>query len=74
MVQKIEKPNIPPDSCDHIDRVVELVENLSEEEDSEISSSYAEIIKEEMDMIRTINTQLRIASRFWYDRFNRKKK
>lgn len=74
MTQKIDKPNIPPDSCDHVDRVVELVESLSEEEDSEISSNYANIIKEEMEMIRTINLQLRIASKFWYDKFNKKKK
>ena len=69
----VEKPNIPPDSCDHIDRGVELVESLLDGEDSEINSGYTKIIKEEMEMIRTINIQLRAASKFWYDKSNKKK-
>jgi hypothetical protein len=74
MVEKIEKPNIPPDSCDHIDRVVELVESLLDGEDPKINSGYTNIIKEEMEIIRTINIQLRTASKFWHDKFNKKKK
>ena len=74
MVEKIEKPNIPPDSCDHIDRVVELVESLLDGEDPKINSGYTNIIKEEMEIIRTINIQLRTVSKFWHDKFNKKKK
>ena len=73
MPRKLEKPNIPPDSCNHIDRVQELVENLSTEIDDEMRSGYNKIINEELELIRTINTQLREASKFWYDKFNRKK-
>jgi len=73
MPRKLEKPNIPPDSCNHIDRVQELVENLSTEIDDEMRSGYNKIINEELELIRTINTQLRQASKVWYDRYNRKR-
>jgi len=73
MPRKLEKPNIPPDSCNHIDRVQELVENLSTETDDDMRSGYNKIINEELELIRTINTQLREASKVWYDRYNRKK-
>ena len=73
MPRKLEKPNIPPDSCNHIDRVQELVENLSTETDDDMRSGYNKIINEELELIRTINTQLRQASKVWYDRYNRKR-
>jgi len=73
MPRKLEKPNIPPDSCNHIDRVQELVENLSTETDDDMRSGYNKIVNEELELIRTINTQLREASKVWYDRYNRKK-
>jgi len=69
MPRKLEKPNIPPDSCNHIDRVQELVENLSTETDDDMRSGYNKIVNEELELIRTINTQLREASKVWYDSF-----
>ena len=74
MPRKLHKPNIPPDSCGHIDRVQELVESLSTEIDEDLSYNYNKIINEELELIRTINTQLRESSKFWYDKFNRTKK
>ena len=53
MPRKLEKPNIPPDSCNHIDRVQELVENLSTEIDEDMRSGYNKIINEES--IRGVN-------------------
>jgi len=73
MPRKLEKPNIPPDSCNHIDRVVELTASLSAETDEDICSGYNKIIDEELELIRTINTQLREASKIWYDRYNKKR-
>ena len=72
MPKGLEKPNIPPDSCDHIDRVIELAENLVGEMDADIRNGYTNIIKEEMEMVRTINTQLRTASKFWHDKHRKK--
>jgi|TARA_R110002020_G_scaffold2488_1_gene11656 hypothetical protein len=72
MPESLVKPNIPPDSCDHIDRVMELSDKLVDEEDTEIRTGYGNIIKEEVELMRTINTQLRIASKFWYDRHKKK--
>lgn len=73
MPKKLEKPNIPPDSCDHIDRIQELSERLYTELDEDISCGYNKIINEELELIRTINTQLRQASKIWYDRYYRKR-
>ena len=61
MPRKLEKPNIPPDSCGHIDRVQEIVQSLAVEVDDEMRSGYSKIINEELELIRTINTQLRQA-------------
>ena len=71
MPAKLIKPNIPPDSCEHIDRIGELAENSISEEDADIRNGYSNIIKEELEMIRTINTQLRTASKFWYDKYKK---
>ena len=72
MPKGLVKPNIPPDSCDHIDRVIEMAENLVGEMDADIRNGYTNIIKEEMEMGRTINTQLRTASKFWHDKYKKK--
>jgi hypothetical protein len=72
MPERLVKPNIPPDSCDHVDRVIELAENLVGEMDADIRNGYTNIIKEEMEMVRTINTQLRTASKFWHDKHRKK--
>ena len=73
MPQTIEKPNIPPESCDHIDRVLELVTILATEKNVEISERYIDIIEQELEMIRLINLQLRRASEFWYGKYKRKR-
>lgn len=72
MASRLVKPNIPPDSCGHIDRVIELADSLISEKDSEIRTGYSKIIEEELELVRTINTQLREASKFWHDKYNRK--
>tara|TARA_R100000781_G_scaffold76345_3_gene47457 strand:- start:3645 stop:3866 length:222 start_codon:yes stop_codon:yes gene_type:complete len=72
MARKFEKPNIPPDSCDHIDRMIELLENISTEDNEEIRTGYTNIVKEELELVRTINSQLREASKFWHDKYNRR--
>ena len=72
MPPRLVKPNIPPDSCDHIDRVIELADNLISEEDSEIRTGYSKIIEEDLELIRVIITQLREASKFWHDKYIRK--
>jgi hypothetical protein len=67
-MNKMIKPNIPPDSCDHIDRVIELSERIADETDFQIAAAYHNVVREECELIRTINTQLRTASKFWYDK------
>ena len=68
-----EKPNIPPESCEHVDRILELVTTLSTEKNEEISERYIDIIEQELEMVRSINIQLRYASKFWHDKYKRKR-
>lgn len=68
-----EKPSIPPESCEHIDRILELVTTLSTEKNEKISERYIDIIEQELEMIRSINIQLRYASKFWYNKYKRKR-
>ena len=72
MARKFEKPNIPPDSCGHIDRMIELLENISTEDNEEIRTGYTNIVEKELELVRTINSQLREASKFWHDKYNRR--
>ena len=72
MARKFEKPNIPPDSCGHIDRMVDLLEDISTEDNEEIRMGYTSVVKEELELVRTMNSQLREASKFWHDKYNRK--
>jgi hypothetical protein len=72
MARKFEKPNIPPDSCGHIDRMIELLEDTSTEDNEEIRTGYISIVKEELELVRTINSQLREASKFWHDKYNKR--
>ena len=73
MPQIREKPNIPPESCEHIDRILELVTTLSIEKNKGISERYIDIIEQELEMVRSINIQLRYASKFWHDKYKRKR-
>ena len=72
MARKFEKPNIPPDSCGHIDRMADLLEDTSTEDNEEIRTGYISIVKEELELVRTINSQLREASKFWHDKYNKR--
>jgi len=78
MAARIKKP-IPPLTCNHIDRVQELVlslHHMSQDEDvsDDILELYVKIIIDELEIIRKSNDELRIASKFWYDKFRRKQR
>ena len=78
MAARIKKP-IPPLTCNHIDRVQELIGslvNMSRDDDisDDILEIYVKIINEELEFIRKSNDELRVASKFWYDKFRRNKR
>jgi len=70
-----DKPVIPPNTCPHIDRVIELIDNFvknmpsssSWHNDQNLFEKYCSIIKEELEYIRRSNELLRTASKFWHD-------
>ena len=75
----VEKLPIPPLTCPHIDRVLELTEsivNLIQDDDisEDVMQGYKNIINAEMEFIRTANDELRIASKHWYDEYKKRAK
>ena len=72
-----KKKPIPPLTCNHIDRVQELVSSLyNMSQDPDVSKNilklYVGIINEELEFIRQSNDELRIASKYWYDKAKRR--
>ena len=70
---------VPPLTCPHIDRVIELVEsiiNLSKEPEtsSDILERYKDIIVTEMELIRTSNDELRESGKYWYEQSKTKRR
>jgi hypothetical protein len=72
----MKKKPIPPLTCPHIDRVVDLVSSIIDtNEDITISRDilerYVDIINAELEFIRQSNDELRIASVYWYKKANK---
>jgi hypothetical protein len=64
----MNKPPIPPITCPHIDRVMDLIDDILELKDNKsLLENQIDIIKAELEFIRTSNDQLRIASKHWHD-------
>jgi len=84
-MKKPERRPIPPLTCDHIDRTIELVREVREMAkqcsiglgvSDNIIDLYVSVIEAELEVIRQSNDELRVASKFWYDKLKatRKKK
>ncbi len=74
----MSKQPIPPLTCPHINRVIELVEeivNLSKEPETsqDILEKYKMIITTEMEFIRTSNDELRESGKYWYEQSKTRK-
>jgi hypothetical protein len=67
MPREIKKPPIPPNTCPHIDRVIELIDEIEENiGDKELVERSFEIMKAELEYIRRANELLRESSYHWY--------
>lgn len=61
------KPPIPPNTCPHIDRVIELIDEIEDNiNDKELVERSFEIMKAELEYIRRANELLRASSYHWY--------
>jgi|GEM_PF-1433021 len=68
---KKESPGIPPDTCPYLDRMIEVVEDLSalvKDNKTEVANELTVLIKNELEYIRKANETLRESSKYWYDR------
>ena len=70
---------IPPLTCPHIDRVIEVLHamtNLAKEPGTseEILELYSKIAEAELEFIRASNDELRLASKHWYDEYKKRAK
>ncbi len=74
----MSKQPIPPLTCPHINRVIELVEeivNLSKDPEisEDILEKYKDIITAQMEFIRTSNEELRETGKYWYEQSKTRK-
>jgi len=73
MARKIlAKPFIPPNTCPHIDRISDLVDEIGEcVDDIRLLEQLTNTIKAELEYIRRSNELLRTASKYWHDKATR---
>ena len=67
---KKESPSVPPDTCPYLDHVLEIVEDLellAKNNKSEIAAQLHQLIRHEIEYIRSVNETLRTSSKYWYD-------
>ena len=63
-------PGIPPETCAYLDRIIEIVDDLSSlvvDEKKSVADELGSLIKNEIEYIRTANDTLRNSSKYWYD-------
>ena len=68
---KRKSPGIPPDTCPYLDRMIEVVEDLSalvKDNKTGIANELTTLIKNELEYVRKANETLRESSKYWYDR------
>ena len=75
----VENLPIPPLTCPHIDRVIELTDsiiNLAKDDDisEDVMRGYKTIIDAELEFTRTSNDELRVASKHWYTEYKKRAK
>ena len=67
---KKDSPGIPPDTCPYLDRLIEVVEDLSvlaHANKTEVANELTTLVKNEIEYIRKANEILRESSKYWYD-------
>ena len=67
---KKDSPGIPPETCAYLDRIIEIVDDLSSlvvDEKKTVADELGSLIKNEIEYIRTANNTLRNSSKYWYD-------
>ncbi len=72
-ISNIKKPPIPPLTCNHIDRIIELVDSMSNlakdaDCDQQMIEMFRDVVRAECELVREANDQLRSSSKYWYDR------
>ena len=67
---KKESPGIPPDTCPYLDRIIEVVEDLSAlvlDNNTQVANELTTLVKNEVEYVRKSNEILRTSSKYWYD-------
>ena len=67
---KKDSPGVPPETCAYLDRIMEIVDDLSSlvvDEKKSVADELGSLIKNEIEYIRSANDTLRNSSKYWYD-------
>jgi hypothetical protein len=69
--KNLVKPHIPEDTCPYIDMVQSLLDKMSEEQDYSWRMEQEKLARTLLEYVRESNQQLRTASKFWYDQYQK---
>ena len=67
---KKNSPGVPPETCAYLDRIIEVVNDLSSlvrDEKKSVAEELNSLIQNEIDYVRAANDTLRNSSKYWYD-------
>ena len=67
-------PYVPPNTCPYIDRVIELLNDMTElnNDNEDWMNTLAMLIKAHMEYIRSANEKLRESGRYWHEEYKNK--
>ena len=68
-VAKLGAPKVPGNTCPSIDYVQEIVIQLAQRGD-DWSVKQAGYINDLLEYVRESNEELRLSSKYWYDKYN----
>ena len=68
---KKNSPGVPPETCAYLDRIIEVVNDLSSlvrDEKKSVAEELNSLLQNEIDYIRAAYDTLRNSSKYWYDK------
>ena len=62
-------PELPTNTCPYIDFIQDIIEEVKDENDSQLVREKLELAKNALEYIRISNEQLRQNSFYWFNKF-----
>lgn len=66
---KKNAPEIPTNTCPYIDFIKEIIEEVKDENDSQLTKEKLELANNSLEYVRISNEHLRQSSHYWFIKF-----